>query len=66
MIDLEARARTLNEQAVTRRLPVKLVVQRGNRIRARRRVAVVAIMGSLLAAVLPARRCSRRARTISW
>jgi len=48
MIDLEARARTLNEQAVTPRLPVELVLKRGHRIRVRRRVAAVVVAGSLL------------------
>src|SRR5258708_3729062 len=46
MIDLEARARTLNEQTVAPRLPVHVVLAHGRRIRARRRLVAIAIVCS--------------------
>jgi hypothetical protein len=43
MIDLEASARTLNEQTITPRPPLDVVLARGRRIRLRRRLTVIAI-----------------------
>ena len=52
MIDLEERARSLNEHAVTPMLPIEVVVQRARRIRARRRMRAIAAIGSVAALVL--------------
>ncbi len=50
MIDLEARAHTLNQEAVTPRLAVDVVLERARRIRKRRRLVVVAFCCSLIVA----------------
>jgi hypothetical protein len=50
MIDLEASARALNEQSITPRLPVDVVLARGRRIRLRRRLAIIAITCSVAVA----------------